>query len=48
LRDIPHPGQGLIATLLYDLEIPDLDAGDGEVWDLEFDGDGGTFLKVLF
>ena len=48
LRDIPHPGQGLIAALLYDLEVPDLDARDGEVWDFEFHGDGGTFLKVLF
>jgi hypothetical protein len=48
LRNIPHPGQGLIPTLLDDLEVPDLDARHGEVWDFEFDGDWGAFFEVLF
>ena len=24
LGDVPHPGQGLVARLLYDLEVPHL------------------------
>jgi hypothetical protein len=39
LGDVSDPRKSLIARLLDDLEIADLDAGYGEVRDLELDGD---------
>lgn len=36
----PHPRQSLVPRFLHDLEVADLDSGDGEVGDLELDGDG--------
>ena len=48
LRDVPYPRQSLVAALLHDLEVPHLDAGYRKVRYLELDGDGCTFLDVLF
>lgn len=42
--DVADPGECLIVASLDDLEIPDLDARDGKVGDLEFDGDGRTIF----
>ena len=45
LRDVPHPRERLVPALLHDLEVPDLDAGHGEVRDLELDRDGCTLVQ---
>lgn len=47
LRDVAYPGQGLVPALLHNLEVPDLDARDGKVRDLELDGDWRALLLRL-
>ena len=49
LRDVAHPGQGLVAALLHDLEVADLHARDREVGNLELDLNwDATVLLALF
>ena len=48
LGDVPHPGQSLVATLLYNLQIANLDPGHSEIWYLEFNSNWSPFLYVLF
>lgn len=48
LRDVPDPGQGLVAALLDDLEVPDLDAGDGKVRNLELNRDRNANGCLLY
>jgi hypothetical protein len=47
LRDVAHPGQSLVATLLYNLQITHLNPRHSEIWYLKFDSDWGPFLYVL-
>lgn len=49
LGNVSNPRQGLVATLLHDLEVSHLDATDGEVGDLklELDRNVGVFLPLL-
>ena len=47
LGDVPDPGQRLIARLLDDLQVPDLDPGRCEVRDLVLDFDGGLAVDRL-
>eukprot|EP00964_Phaeocystis_antarctica_P161881 scaffold135140_cov65-Phaeocystis_antarctica.AAC.1 len=47
LRDVADPRKRLVAALLDDLEVADLDPRDGEVGDLELDGDRRLVLLVL-
>ena len=45
LGDVADPGKCLVARFLDDLEVAHLDATDCEVWDLEVNLDGGTFVR---
>lgn len=47
LRDISHPRQRLIPTLLHDLQIPHLDATHGEIRNFELDSDGCALVVYL-
>lgn len=47
LGDVAHPRQRLVARLLNDLQVPDLDARHGEIRDLELDADRGPALGLL-
>ena len=46
LRDVAHPGHRLIPTLLDNLEVAHLDAGNGEVRNFELDLDGNAQVLV--
>jgi hypothetical protein len=45
---VPHPRQGLVPTLLYNLQITHLNARYCEVWDLVFDCDRRALLDIEF
>src|SRR6266481_7883756 len=45
---IPHPRQGLVPALFYNLQITYLNAGYCEIWDLVFDCDGCALLDIEF
>ena len=45
LRDVTDPRECLVAAFLDDLQVSDLDAGDGEVWNLELYGDRGALVQ---
>ena len=47
LGDVAHPRKRLVATLLDDLEVPDLNTRYGEVRDLEFDSDRCALVERL-
>jgi len=46
-RDAPDPRQRLVSALLDNLEVPHLDARDGEVGDLILDRDRRALVELL-
>ena len=47
LSDVPHPGQRLVAGLLYDLQVSHLDTRRREVRDLKLHVDGRLSLDQV-
>lgn len=46
LGEVLDPRGGLVAGAVHDLEVPDLEAGDGEEGDFEVDVDGLLLVEV--
>jgi hypothetical protein len=47
LRDIPHPGQGLVTAFFDDLEVADLDTRYRKVRNLKLHRDGCSLIDLL-
>ena len=47
LCDVPHPGEGLVATFFDNLEVADLDSRYRKVRNLKLHRDGCSLINLL-